>query len=114
MIRVTIFNEFFHEKTDEEVKKIYPNGIHNAIADFLRSDEIAVRTVTLDDPECGLTQEVLDDTDVLLWWGHMAHHKVPDSVAERVRDSVLKGMGFIALHSGHHSRTRSAGLHRLV
>lgn len=104
MIRVTVFNEFLHEKTDEAVKKIYPGGIHNAIADFLRSDEISVRTATLDDPECGLTQDVLDCTDVLLWWGHMAHHKVPDDVAVRVRDSVLKGMGFIPLHSGHHSK----------
>ncbi len=104
MIKVTIFNEFRHEKTDEAVQAIYPNGIHNAIADFLRSDEIAVRTVTLDDPECGLTDEVLADTDVLLWWGHLAHHEVPDAVAHRVQENVLKGMGFIPLHSGHHSK----------
>ena len=95
MIKVTVFNEFVHEKHDEAVKKIYPNGIHAAIADFLNSDEITVRTVTLDDPECGLTQDVLDDTDVLIWWGHMAHHMVPNEVAHRVKESVLKGMGFI-------------------
>lgn len=104
MIKVTIYNEFKHEKEMESVRAIYPRGIHEAIADFLRSDDISVRTVTLDDPECGLTEEVLRDTDVLLWWGHMAHHLVPDEVAARVRDHVLKGMGFIPLHSGHHSK----------
>ena len=65
MIRVTIFNEYRHEKVDEAVRSIYPNGIHNAIADFLRSDEIEVKTVTLDDPDCGITDEVLDNTDVI-------------------------------------------------
>ena len=104
MIRVTIWNEFVHEKQDEEVKSVYPEGIHNAIADFLRNDEIEVRTATLDDEECGLTEEVLKNTDVLIWWGHMKHGAVPDEVAWRVRDEVLKGMGFIGLHSAHHSK----------
>ena len=104
MLRVTIWNEYAHEKTDERVREVYPNGIHNAIADFLRSDEIEVRTATLDDEECGLTEDVLKNTDVLIWWGHMKHHMVPDEVAARVRDEVLKGMGFIGLHSAHHSK----------
>ncbi len=105
MISVTIYNEFCHEKSDEEVKKIYPEGIHKAIADFLgKEEDIKVRTVTLDDEECGLTEEVLNDTDVLLWWGHLRHGDVPDSVVERVKNAVLKGMGFIALHSAHHSK----------
>ena len=104
MIRVTVWNEFAHEKSSEKVKAIYPNGIHNAIADFLRSDEIEVRTATLDDDECGLTEEVLKNTDVLIWWGHMKHKDVPDEIAFRVRDEVLKGMGFIGLHSAHHSK----------
>ena len=104
MIRVTVWNEYAHEKLDEQVKSIYPNGIHNAIADFLRSDDIEVRTATLDDEECGLTPEVLQNTDVLIWWGHMRHDNVPDEIAVRVKDEVLKGMGFIGLHSAHHSK----------
>ncbi len=104
MIKVTVWNEFHHEKTNPQSKEIYPNGIQNCIAEFLKSDDISVRTATLDDPECGLTQEVLDDTDVLIWWGHMQHNKVPEEVAERIQLSVLKGMGFIALHSAHHSK----------
>ena len=105
MIRVTVWNEFRHEKTDERVAAIYPDGIHKTIAAFLDTDEeITVRTATLDEPECGLTQEVLDATDVLLWWGHLAHHEVPDEIVDRVQESVLKGMGLIALHSAHHSK----------
>ena len=104
MIKVTVFNEFRHEKESEAIRAIYPDGIHGAIKAGIADDEIVVRTVTLDDPECGLTQEVLDDTDVLLWWGHMAHHEVPDAVAQRVRDAVHSGMGAIFLHSGHHSK----------
>jgi len=104
MIRVTVWNEFVHEKIVEQVKAIYPDGIHKAIADFLRCDDIVVRTATLYEPECGLTQEVIDDTDVLIWWGHAKHEDVPDEIAIRVHDAVLKGMGFIALHSAHHCK----------
>lgn len=104
MIRVTVWNEFAHEKTNEKVKEIYPDGIHNCIADFLRTDDITVRTATLDDEECGLTEEVLKETDLLIWWGHCKHGLVPDEVAERVKQEVLKGMGMIFLHSAHHSK----------
>lgn len=105
MINVTVYNEFCHEKESEEIRAIYPDGIHGAIAAFLEAEEdITVRTVTLDDAECGLTREVLASTDVLIWWGHMRHHDVPDEVALRVKSAVLSGMGFIALHSAHHSK----------
>lgn len=104
-IRVTVWNEFRHEKIHEEVAKVYPDGIHNVIADFLkRYPEIQVRTATLDEPEHGLTQEVLDSTDVLIWWGHMAHNEVKDEVVERVYGKILNGMGLIVLHSGHLSK----------
>ncbi|MBP1587265.1 MAG: ThuA domain-containing protein [Clostridia bacterium] len=102
MIRVTVWNEFYHEKVSEAIGQIYPDGIHGAIAGFLSKDEnLSVRTVTFDDPEYGLSDEVLDSTDVLIWWAHVLHHKVPDEVARRVQDRVLKGMGFIPLHSSH-------------
>ncbi len=104
MLHVTVWNEFKHEKESEVVAKIYPNGIHQAIADFLKCDDIDVRTATLDMPDCGLTQDVLDHTDVLLWWGHMAHGQVPDEVVDRVHYAVMSGMGIIFLHSGHHSK----------
>ena len=51
MIRVTVYNEFLHEKTDDNVKAIYPEGIHNALKEHLTDDEITVKTVTLDNVE---------------------------------------------------------------
>ena len=104
MIRVRIYNEFLHERNNEKVAKVYPDGIHNCIKGFLESDDIKVDTVTLDDVEEGLSEEKLHETDVLIWWGHMAHARVPDEVARRVQTEVLKGMGMVFLHSGHHSK----------
>lgn len=103
-LRVTIWNEFRHEKRDESVKAIYPDGLHAPIADYLRQHDIEVTIATLDDPEHGLTEEVLNNTDVLTWWGHMAHGEVSDEIAERVQQRVLAGMGFIPLHSAHFSK----------
>ena len=105
MIRVLVWNEFYHEKTLGEAQKMHPHGIHQTIADFLGAeDDIVVRTATLDDENCGITKEVLAETDVLIWWGHMKHGDVPDEVAAMVRDAVLEGMGAIFLHSAHHSK----------
>lgn len=105
MIKVTVWHEYCHEKTSEKVASLYPKGIHGCIADFLGEEaDFEVRTATLDMPECGLPDEVLNDTDVLLWWGHTAHGRVPDELAEKVHRRVLMGMGFIALHSAHYSK----------
>lgn len=103
-MKITVWNEFAHEKTDEAVKAIYPDGIHACIAAFLRENGYDVKTATLDMPEHGLTQEVLDDTDVLFWWGHMRHGDVSDEVVERVYRRVMDGMGLVVLHSGHASK----------
>ncbi|WP_409298881.1 ThuA domain-containing protein [Peribacillus sp. SCS-26] len=103
MIKVTVWNENQHEKKNPAVRDIYPEGIHGALADFLQED-YEVRTATLDDEEHGLTREVLDSTDVLLWWGHIAHEEVEETVVERVCQRVLDGMGLIVLHSGHFSK----------
>ncbi|MCL5270831.1 MAG: ThuA domain-containing protein [bacterium] len=104
-IKVTVWNEFRHERKTEAIAKIYPDGIHMAIARALRANpDMEVGTATLDEPEHGLSQAVLDATDVLLWWGHMAHGEVSDEIAARVQNRVLEGMGLIVLHSGHFSK----------
>lgn len=104
-IRVTVWNEYFHERDSEKIARVYPKGIHTAIAEgLLEHDDFTVRCATLDMPECGLTEEVLDDTDVLIWWGHIKHSDVPDEIAARVQRHVLEGMGLIVLHSGHLSK----------
>ena len=84
-IRVTVWNENRHEKSDPKVGSVYPKGIHGAIAESLAKDpEMTVRTATLDEPSHGLTDDVLASTDVLTWWGHMAHDQVKDEIAAKV------------------------------
>lgn len=108
MVRVTIWNENLHERQQKEVRAVYPHGIHGCIADFLKIDSsLFVRTATLEEPEHGLTEAVLSDTDVLIYWGHMAHHAFADEVAQRVQRHVLQGMGLIALHSAHFAKIMS-------
>ncbi|WP_135854352.1 ThuA domain-containing protein [Halorussus salinus] len=104
MTTVTVWNEYRHERNDEEAREVYPEGIHATIADFLEDEGFETRTATLDEPEHGLTEEVLDDTDVLTWWGHEAHDEVEDEIVERVHERVLSGMGLLVLHSGHFSK----------
>ena len=102
-MNITVWNEYRHEVESEEIKAVYPNGIHNVIAEFL-GEEHEVKTATLDEAEHGLTDEVLAETDVLLWWGHKAHDEVKDEIVEKVKARVLDGMGLIVLHSGHFSK----------
>lgn len=130
MIRVTIYNEFVHEQADHkhfpfmdgwelteeikqhiakdvaEIREVHPGGLHNTLKEIVSEDEdVVVNHIgTLEDPECGLTEEVLRDTDVLLWWAHIAHEYVPDAVAERVTRHVQQGMGILFLHSAHMSK----------
>ncbi len=106
MFQVTVWGENVHEQTNEVVQSVYPDGMHNVIAGALSQDpEIETRTATLDqDDEHGLSEEVLDKTDVLTWWGHAAHRKVRDEVVARIQNRVLEGMGLIVLHSGHYSK----------
>ncbi len=103
-MRVTIWNEYQHELQDPAVARVYPQGIHRAIADGIAHSDFEIRTAILDEPEHGLTDEVLRQTDVLIWWGHMAHDKVQDAIVDRVYERVLNGMGLIVLHSGHASK----------
>lgn len=104
-IRVTVWNEYRHEKKSEEIAKIYPKGIHGTIAEMLNEQPgIQAGTATLDEPDHGLTDEVLANTDVLIWWGHMAHGDVKDAIVDKVHQRVLNGMGLIALHSAHFSK----------
>lgn len=104
-IRVTVWSEYRHEKKNPKVAEIYPNGMHEAMASYLRKcPDLQVRTATLDEPEHGCTEEVLNNTDVITWWGHMAHGEAQDLVVERLHKRVLEGMGLIVLHSGHYSK----------
>ncbi len=106
MINVLVYNEFRHEKDPNcRASAIYPEGIHTAIAGFLgKEEDISVTTVTLENIREGITREILKKTDVIVWWGHMAHGDVPDEIAEMVYEEVLNGMGALFLHSAHKSK----------
>ena len=103
-MKITVWNENRHEKTNPVVAEIYPEGIHGTIAAFLGDAGHQVQTATLDEPEHGLTDTVLQETDVLVWWGHVAHDEVEDAVVDKVVQRVHDGMGLIVLHSGHFSK----------
>jgi trehalose utilization protein len=103
-IKVTVWNEYRHEREEPEIAAIYPDGLHAAIGKGLTGNDFQVRYATLDEPEHGLTDEVLADTEVLIWWGHKAHREVDDAIVARVQRRVLDGMGLVVLHSGHHSK----------
>lgn len=104
MINVLVWDENIHEKNQPEVREIYPEGIHGCIGKFLADDDISVTTATLDMENQGLSEDILARTDVLIWWGHRAHDAVTDENAEMVCRHINGGMGFIALHSAHHSK----------
>ena len=104
-MKIVVWGENVHEQTHAAVREIYPDGMHESIAAGLREDpRLEVRTATLQQPEHGLTEAVLETTDVLLWWGHCAHGDVADEVVARVHERVLQGMGLIVLHSGHYAK----------
>ncbi|HBS17856.1 MAG TPA: trehalose utilization protein ThuA [Halomonas sp.] len=104
-LRITVWGENVHEQTNEVVARIYPTGMHQCIADGLNESEaLSATAVTLQDSEQGLSEETLENTDVLLWWGHAAHGDVLEETVDRVQKRVLQGMGLIVLHSGHYSK----------
>ncbi len=104
MIRAIVWGENVHEKKSKIVADLYPDGMHNCIAETLKRGGIDASTATLQDSEHGLPQSRLDETDVLVWWGHAAHGEVDDAIVERVADAVYGGMGLILLHSAHFSK----------
>ncbi|MBI2435742.1 MAG: ThuA domain-containing protein [Candidatus Hydrogenedentes bacterium] len=105
-IRVTVWNEGVHEKGNARVRQVYPKGMGWQIAHYLKKQpRIArVRVAELSDPEQGLSEAALKQTDVMTWWGHKAHDKVLDKFVDRVHARVLDGMGLVVLHSGHYSK----------
>jgi len=104
-IRVLVWGENVHEQENPTVREIYPKGMHTTIAEGIAEQSgLDITTATLQDPEHGLSESRLAETDVLVWWGHAAHGQVDPEAVDRVIARVWQGMGFIALHSSHFSR----------
>lgn len=103
-IKVTVWNEFRHEKQNEQIRGIYPEGLHAAIGKGIAADDLDIRLASLDEPGQGIPDEVIFSTDVLIWWGHCAHSEVRDDIVAKLLRRVHEGMGLIVLHSGHFSK----------
>ncbi len=106
MIRVTVWNEYGDRQTaNAEIKKAYPDTIHKTIANMLNKTQgLKAVTAVQQDPEFGLSDELLNNTDVLVYWAHAYHDEISDEVAKRVADHVRRGMGVIFLHSAHKAK----------
>ena len=89
MIKVTVWNEFWLSCTCEAALAVYPNGHHETIKEFLnREEDIAATAVTMQMPDQGLPDALLNDTDVLIWWGHCKHDDVSDELVEKIARRV--------------------------
>ena len=91
-------------------KSVYPNDVNAAIADGLQSLKgWEVVTASINDPEQGLPDNILNSASVLIWWGHQRHGDVKDDLVNRIVTRVKQdGMGFIATHSAHYSKPLKA------
>ncbi|MGN0553799.1 MAG: ThuA domain-containing protein [Oscillospiraceae bacterium] len=109
MIRVTVWNEYVHEREYDGIAKVYPKGIHGCIEGFLeKNEDMEVRCATLDMNNQGISEEMLRNTDVLIWWAHARHDDITDENVQLIKNAVLGGMGLVALHSAHYSKIMKA------
>ena len=102
-IRVTIWNEFHDDKRWKIITDLYPGGVHAYLGKVLgeQNTDFEITVKTLDDPDQGLSDELLDQTDVLLWYSHVRDHLVESGRIQKIISRVVgEGMGLIFLHSG--------------
>jgi len=100
-MNITLWFEDRH--VSPEQREIYPDGMHGAVAAFLeREADIRCQCLTMDGPP--LTEQTLNQTDVLIWYGHLCHREVDDRLVDLCWKRVLEGMGLIVPHSGHFSK----------
>ena len=87
------------------IHSVYPEGLMAPVIHALQQDPaIEVTYTTLYDPDYGLPEELLERTDVLIWWAHISHQAIPDWLSQKIVERIWKGMGFIALHSAHKAK----------
>jgi trehalose utilization protein/type 1 glutamine amidotransferase len=99
-IRVTVWDE-----QQPAQQKVYTNFLGNHIAAHLQKNpRFEVRSVSIKEPNLGLTTNLLQNTDVLIWWGHVRHDHVPQALGDAIVARVKSGhLALIALHSAHWS-----------
>ncbi len=99
-VRVVVWDE-----RQPQQKAAYDDFLGNQIADHLRTqDGLSVTSVSLDDPEQGLSDEILNNCDVLIWWGHVRQAEVTPETGKRIVSRIVSGhLNLVSLHSAHWS-----------
>lgn len=105
-IRVTVWSEGIDAELEPRAIALYPDDINTYLAGFLKGNaDFEVRCRDISQPENGMGQDIIDGTDVLLWWSHLYDDQVSDEVVDRIVDAVLDGkMNLALLHAGIHSK----------
>jgi trehalose utilization protein len=106
-----LFAESIHvlmwDERQPRQEEAYDNWIGNEIVARLKAStkNMQFRSVALDDPDQGLSDENLAWADVVLWWGHARHSDVTWVHAKKVADLVQSGdINIAILHSAHWAR----------
>lgn len=101
LIRVLVWDE-----QQPAQKQAYANFLGNAIAAHLEKQPgLRVISANLQQPEQGLPRDLLDNTDVLIWWGHVRHQEIPLEKAQAIVERIEAGqLSLVALHSAHWAR----------
>lgn len=99
-IRVLVWDE-----TGDAQKEAYENYLGKCIADQLsKNAAFSVSSATLNDKQQGIGTEVLNNTDVLIWWGHIRHGEISTAKGQEIVQRIATGnLSFIGLHSAHWS-----------
>jgi trehalose utilization protein len=99
-VRVVVWDE-----QQPAQKQAYANFLGNQIAEHLGAQSgISVRSVGINDPGQGLAGGVLDDCQVLIWWGHVRNGEIAPKVGQSIVEKIKAGrLSLIALHSAHWS-----------
>ncbi len=99
-VRVLVWDE-----QQPEQAQAYDNFLGNEIAAYLKKQAgLEVRTARLDDANQGITDKSLDETDVLIWWGHRRHGELAAEISRNIVERIKAGkLSLIALHAAHWS-----------
>ena len=78
-IKSNELNVLIWDEQQSEQKEAYDKFIGEVIADHLdKNPKINTKSVSIDDSHYGLSDDLLDWSDIIIWWGHVRHDDIPD------------------------------------
>ena len=95
-VRVVVWDE-----QQPAQKEVYTNFLGNQIASYLRTlPDLSVTSVNLNDPDQGLSDAIITNCDVLVWWSHVKNKQVSTNKAAEIVGRIQQGkLSLITLHS---------------